>query len=366
MPPPPAPTNRARRPSSFLAHHPPSAASGGDPQEPTTPEEGTYVDVTIGDDTRVELLLDTSIHLRVTFRSLPNSTCQWIELQEHEHVPHEDTDFTIRVGQDRTDGNGNLAGTKQISEITNHTNFGNQVNAQSKEWHEWFIGVMVIIRNAANAQYQNNDQITDLTTQLREKTSQYQAARRAELAVKAELTKTRAASDNPQFKALTAERDQATRDRADLAGELEDLRASHEETLGLLSKEQGRYAHELREADKWYDEYKQERKQGRELYHQHTAEIARLKQELASKEVKAFERLKDAFKEATMLAHFDPDLETWLETDASDYVTAAVLLQMHDSVLKPVAFLSHKITLAECNYKVYNKKLLAIVQAFEE
>ncbi|KAK1911177.1 hypothetical protein P3342_011779 [Pyrenophora teres f. teres] len=37
--------------------------------------------------------------------------------------------------------------------------------------------------------------------------------------------------------------------------------------------------------------------------------------------------------EAGMLAHFDSDLETWLETDASDFITAAVLSQMHGNVL---------------------------------
>ncbi|KAK1911210.1 hypothetical protein P3342_011812 [Pyrenophora teres f. teres] len=67
-----------------------------------------------------------------------------------------------------------------------------------------------------------------------------------------------------------------------------------------------------------------------------------------------------------MLAHFDSDLETWLETDASDFVTAAVLSQMHGNVLRPVAFVSHKMNPAECNYEIYDKELLAIVRAFEE
>lgn len=80
----------------------------------------------------------------------------------------------------------------------------------------------------------------------------------------------------------------------------------------------------------------------------------------------AFEKLKQAFTTAPVLRHFDPDLETWLETDASDFVAAAVLSQMHDNVLYPVAFLSHKMTPAECNYEIYDKELLAIVQAFEE
>jgi hypothetical protein len=85
-----------------------------------------------------------------------------------------------------------------------------------------------------------------------------------------------------------------------------------------------------------------------------------------SPSAQAFDKLKKAFTEAGVLAHFDPDLETWLETDASDFITAAVLSQMHNGVLRPVAFLSHKMTPAECNYEIYDKELLAIVMAFEE
>jgi hypothetical protein len=81
----------------------------------------------------------------------------------------------------------------------------------------------------------------------------------------------------------------------------------------------------------------------------------------------AFERLKKAFTIAPVLAHFDPSLETWLETDASDTVTAAVLSQVQtDGVLKPVAFISKKMSPAECNYAIYDKELMAIVRAFEE
>jgi hypothetical protein len=48
-------------------------------------------------------------------------------------------------------------------------------------------------------------------------------------------------------------------------------------------------------------------------------------------------------------------------------VTAAVLLQIQpNSTLKPVAFILTKILLAECNYTIYNKKLIAIVKAFKE
>ena len=56
----------------------------------------------------------------------------------------------------------------------------------------------------------------------------------------------------------------------------------------------------------------------------------------------------------------------WVETDASDFVVAGVLSQMHgDGVLKPVAYFSKKMTPAECNYMIYDKELLAIVRSFE-
>jgi hypothetical protein len=79
----------------------------------------------------------------------------------------------------------------------------------------------------------------------------------------------------------------------------------------------------------------------------------------------AFDGLKDAFENAPILAHFDPDKETWIETDASDFVTAGIMSQMHDGVLRPVAFFSRKMNPAECNYMIYDKELLAIIRAFE-
>ena len=79
-----------------------------------------------------------------------------------------------------------------------------------------------------------------------------------------------------------------------------------------------------------------------------------------------FHHIKDSFATASVLAHFNPNLESYLETDALDFVTAAILSQMHKGTLRPVAFLSRKITPAKCNYKIYNKELLAIIQAFKE
>ena len=84
-------------------------------------------------------------------------------------------------------------------------------------------------------------------------------------------------------------------------------------------------------------------------------------------EERAFRALKLAFTKGPILQHFNPDLETWIETDASDYVVAAVLSQIGpDEKLHPVAYMSKKMSPAECNYEIYDKELLAIVRAFEE
>ena len=71
--------------------------------------------------------------------------------------------------------------------------------------------------------------------------------------------------------------------------------------------------------------------------------------------------MKQAFTTGPVLAHYDLSLETWIDTDASDFVTAGVLSQMHGNVLRPVAYFSKKMTPAECNYMIYDKELLAII-----
>ena len=84
-----------------------------------------------------------------------------------------------------------------------------------------------------------------------------------------------------------------------------------------------------------------------------------------NKRQKAFEDLKQAFTIAPVLAYYDPALEMWIEIDAFNYVIAEVLSQMHGSKLKPVAYFSKKMTLAECNYMIYDKELLAIIRRFK-
>jgi hypothetical protein len=81
----------------------------------------------------------------------------------------------------------------------------------------------------------------------------------------------------------------------------------------------------------------------------------------------AFESLKLAFVSAPVLGHFDPDLEIFVEADASDFVSAGVISQKgKDGVRRPIAYMSKKHNPAECNYEIYDKELMAIVRCFEE
>ena len=82
-----------------------------------------------------------------------------------------------------------------------------------------------------------------------------------------------------------------------------------------------------------------------------------------------FKQLKIAFTSAPILRHFKPELEMILETDASDYVVSGVLSQKHPHletgklILHPVAFMSEKMSPAECNYGIGDKELLAIISS---
>ncbi|SLM34527.1 gag polymerase env [Lasallia pustulata] len=76
----------------------------------------------------------------------------------------------------------------------------------------------------------------------------------------------------------------------------------------------------------------------------------------------AFDTLKKRMTEAPVLRHFDRSRESYLEADSSDYINDGILSQKDDdSVLHPVAFYSKNLLPAECNYKIYDKELLAII-----
>ena len=87
----------------------------------------------------------------------------------------------------------------------------------------------------------------------------------------------------------------------------------------------------------------------------------------SSEQKKAFNALKKSFTEAPILAYFDYDKHTIVETDASSWASGGTLLQKSgDGALHPVGFFSSKQRLAESNYDIYDKELLAIVKALEE
>jgi hypothetical protein len=63
-----------------------------------------------------------------------------------------------------------------------------------------------------------------------------------------------------------------------------------------------------------------------------------------------------------ILRHYNPDRPAPLETDASDFAIAGILSQKFaDGKIHPVRFVSRKLSLAELNYNVYDKEMLAVV-----
>ena len=80
----------------------------------------------------------------------------------------------------------------------------------------------------------------------------------------------------------------------------------------------------------------------------------------------AFERLKQAFTTAPVLAQFDPDDETILETDSSGWAIGGILSQYKNGILRPIAYFSQKNSPAECNYEIYDKEMLAIIKCLKE
>ena len=65
--------------------------------------------------------------------------------------------------------------------------------------------------------------------------------------------------------------------------------------------------------------------------------------------------------------HFDSDLKCVFEADLFDHAQRDVLLQYDkNNMLCSVVFFSWKLNAAESNYEIYDKKLLIIIQYFEQ
>jgi hypothetical protein len=68
-----------------------------------------------------------------------------------------------------------------------------------------------------------------------------------------------------------------------------------------------------------------------------------------------------------VLEHYSLEYEAMLEIDASDSIVLGILSQkQRDDLWRLIAYFSKTINLAECNYLIYDKELLAIIRVFEE
>jgi len=75
----------------------------------------------------------------------------------------------------------------------------------------------------------------------------------------------------------------------------------------------------------------------------------------------AFKAFKQAFTTALVLTHWIPDTQITVETEASDYALAAVLLiTTLNGKLHPIALHSWKFSSQELNYNMHDKELLTI------
>jgi len=80
----------------------------------------------------------------------------------------------------------------------------------------------------------------------------------------------------------------------------------------------------------------------------------------------AFNSLKKVFISTPILTHWIPNTQLIVENDASDYALAVILsIVNEDTEVHPVAFHSRTFTVAELNYNIHDKELLAIFEAFK-
>jgi len=80
----------------------------------------------------------------------------------------------------------------------------------------------------------------------------------------------------------------------------------------------------------------------------------------------AFDSLKKAFTTVPILGYWDPKAPMILETNASNCELVAILSTQSDSEICQIAFHSRAFSIAEINYDIHNKELLAIVELFKK
>ncbi|RYP29658.1 hypothetical protein DL768_011210 [Monosporascus sp. mg162] len=98
-----------------------------------------------------------------------------------------------------------------------------------------------------------------------------------------------------------------------------------------------------------------------------TKEYVRKEFELPKEAKEAFQLLKDEITKAPIMRLPNANRKKRLKTDASDYALGAVLEQQEDNgKWYPVAYYSKALRDAELRYKIYDKELLAIINALKE
>ena len=81
---------------------------------------------------------------------------------------------------------------------------------------------------------------------------------------------------------------------------------------------------------------------------------------------RAFDDVKQAIASTGTLAFYDPTLPTAVSSDASSYGIGGTLMQEHDGIYKPVAYVSRTMTDTEKRYSQIEKELLAVVWTCEK
>ncbi len=82
--------------------------------------------------------------------------------------------------------------------------------------------------------------------------------------------------------------------------------------------------------------------------------------------IEVFDNLKKQISSISVLRHFDVKHQAILKIDAFNYVKDDILSQYDDeNVLHSIVFYSKSMVSAECNYHIYDKKLLTIIWCFK-
>jgi len=84
------------------------------------------------------------------------------------------------------------------------------------------------------------------------------------------------------------------------------------------------------------------------------------------KQERAFRELKKRFIKKPVLEVPDLDKKMRIEVDVSDYAIEGVLsMECEDRKWRPVAFLSKSLNKTKRNYKIHDKKMLAVITGLE-